>query len=233
MGFLRLSAPDRVSSSIQGVRPPSLVSGFTRYARLTRSSPSRRSDRLATQAIGRIHRYGQLKTANILHLLVPSTVDHDTFSNLNEVPISSLVKASREPILNPLRKKTREYVPLKRTKDARTKAEEAAWKKLDAEAAKERAWAGELPFDAGKGASAKADKGKGKAVDSKASSRKSSKTAGASGKGKKTIEIVSDDSDAEIVISSDDDSEEEDDFDEASNDDADSDIEILVSSAPS
>ncbi|GAA5937049.1 uncharacterized protein JCM15063_000140 [Sporobolomyces koalae] len=92
---------------------------------------------LATQAIGRIHRYGQVKTANVLHLLVPATVDHDTFANLNETPIDSLVKPSRKAIVNPLREKSHEYVPLKRTKDKKEKDEEEAWKKLDLEAARE------------------------------------------------------------------------------------------------
>ncbi|GAA5978213.1 hypothetical protein JCM5350_002229 [Sporobolomyces pararoseus] len=170
---------------------------------------------LATQAIGRIHRYGQLKTANVYHLLVPSTVDYDTFSNLNETPISSLVKDSRKPIVNPLREKSHKYVPLKRTKDKKQKDEEDAWKKLDLEAAKERAWAGELPFKAGE------DKGKGKAIESKSKSAAST----SKGKQKKKVEIVSDgeDDDVDGVETELDDDEEE--LSEATG--ADSDVQIM------
>ncbi|GAA5914524.1 uncharacterized protein JCM6883_003191 [Sporobolomyces salmoneus] len=162
---------------------------------------------LATQAIGRIHRYGQLKTANILHLLVPSTVDHDTFSNLNETPLSSLVKPSRKPIVNPLREKTNKYVPLKRAKDPKQKADEAARTSV--------------PFDAGAGSlSKKKDKGKGKAFEAKASSSKSTKS-----KGKKKDELVV--SGDEEDGSEDELDEDEEEFDEASVADADSDVEIV------
>ncbi|GAA6010842.1 hypothetical protein JCM11491_004561 [Sporobolomyces phaffii] len=175
---------------------------------------------LATQAIGRIHRYGQVKVANILHLLVPSTVDYDTFANLNDVPATALVKATRKPIVNPLREKSHKYVPLKRTKNKQQRDEEAAWKKLDLEAAKERAWTGELPFNAE--SSTSKEKGKGKATEktgAKSSSSSKSKPAP-----KKKVEIVSDDEQEEIDIESD---EDEDESTVASVADADSDVEIV------
>jgi len=180
---------------------------------------------LATQAIGRIHRYGQLKTANIVHLLVPSTVDYDTFSNLNETPIAELVKSDRKPIVNPLREKSHKYEPRgKKALTAKEAADAEAWKKLDLEAEKERAWAGELPFNA----EASTSKGKGKASTSKAlaksstSSSSKSRSAAAS-KGKKKVEIVSDDDD---IVFEDDEDEDEDESEPSA---VDSDVVIMVS----
>lgn len=170
---------------------------------------------LATQAIGRIHRYGQLKTANIVHLLVPSTVDYDTFSNLNETPIAELVKSDRKPIVNPLREKSHKYEPRgKKALTAKEAADAEAWKKLDLEAEKERAWAGELPFNA----EASTSKGKGKASTSKAPAKSTT----AASKGKKKIEIVSDDDD--IVFEDDEDEVEE----ESELSAVDSDVVIMV-----
>lgn len=153
---------------------------------------------------------------------MPGTVDYDTFTNLNETPITDLVKASRKPVVNPVREKSHKYAPLKRTKDKKQKDEEDAWKKLNLEAAKERAWAGELPFDGG--ASISAAKGK---VETKVpkSTSTSSKSKAAPSKGKKKVEIVSDDDD--IIIESDEE-EDEHESEEASLADADSDVEIMV-----
>lgn len=78
------------------------------------------SRRLTTQAIGRIHRYGQMKTANVVHLLVHDTLDMKVFGErefgfeshqavekmaavLEEQP--GLLGEKRPEVVNPARKK--------------------------------------------------------------------------------------------------------------------------------
>ncbi|EMS22035.1 DNA repair protein rad8 [Rhodotorula toruloides NP11] len=63
---------------------------------------------LATQAIGRIHRYGQLKTARVVHLLTHATLDVPTFSERNDCDVDEVMKTQptqRGEIVNPLRSK--------------------------------------------------------------------------------------------------------------------------------
>ncbi|BGP05622.1 hypothetical protein JCM10049v2_001428 [Rhodotorula toruloides] len=63
---------------------------------------------LATQAIGRIHRYGQLKTARVVHLLTHATLDVPTFSERNDCDVDEVMKTQptqRGEIVNPSRSK--------------------------------------------------------------------------------------------------------------------------------
>lgn len=68
--------------------------------------------RLSTQAIGRIHRYGQLKTAHVVHLLTHATKDIEVFEERNDVVVEAVVEAQqtqRGEIVNPPRSKKHQF----------------------------------------------------------------------------------------------------------------------------
>ncbi|KAK4333158.1 hypothetical protein RTBOTA2_001878 [Rhodotorula toruloides] len=86
---------------------------------------------LATQAIGRIHRYGQLKTARVVHLLTHATLDVPTFSERNDCDVEEVMKTQptqRGEIVNPSRAKEGKWerkgkAPAKKAKKEESEAE--------------------------------------------------------------------------------------------------------------
>ena len=71
---------------------------------------------LSTQAIGRIHRYGQVKTAKIVHLLTHETKDVPIYANMNDLAENDVrgLIAKRKEIVPPKRERTGDYVPRKK-----------------------------------------------------------------------------------------------------------------------
>ncbi|GAA5867419.1 hypothetical protein JCM3774_002898 [Rhodotorula dairenensis] len=71
---------------------------------------------LSTQAIGRIHRYGQTKTAKIVHLLTHETKDVPIFANMNDLAENDVrgLIAKRKEIVPPKRERTGTWVPRKK-----------------------------------------------------------------------------------------------------------------------
>lgn len=68
---------------------------------------------LATQAIGRIHRYGQLKRAKVVHLLTHATLDMPTFEQMNDISHKKLIASveKRGEIVPPQRERTGKWEP--------------------------------------------------------------------------------------------------------------------------
>ncbi|GAA6033422.1 hypothetical protein JCM8097_006743 [Rhodosporidiobolus ruineniae] len=108
---------------------------------------------LATQATGRIVRYGQSKTAHIYHLLVHGTLDMKTYGERNDLgescknekeysdALADIIAAQpnkRDEVVNPRRKKTDEWQPIKpsaKSQNATNKAAKKAKKAADEAAA--------------------------------------------------------------------------------------------------
>ncbi|GAA5896190.1 hypothetical protein JCM6882_008514 [Rhodosporidiobolus microsporus] len=94
---------------------------------------------LSTQAVGRIHRYGQLKTANVVHLLVHGTLDMKIYAERNGIceerdytypekmaAVMAAQPKQRAEIVNPLREKEYEWVaPVRKEKKGKAKAKAA------------------------------------------------------------------------------------------------------------
>jgi hypothetical protein len=85
---------------------------------------------LSTQAIGRIHRYGQVKTAKIVHLLTHETKDVPIYANMNDLAeddVRGLI-AKRKEIVPPKRERTGEYI-CRTKKESKKKASPKKQKK--------------------------------------------------------------------------------------------------------
>ncbi|GAA6003370.1 hypothetical protein JCM10207_000301 [Rhodosporidiobolus poonsookiae] len=90
---------------------------------------------LSTQAVGRIHRFGQNKTAHIYHLLVHGTLDVKVYGERNDLGDGRIEKTlidgvnevmkkqepQRDEVVNPRRKTTGKYTKLKRKKTKKEK----------------------------------------------------------------------------------------------------------------
>lgn len=78
---------------------------------------------LSTQAIGRIHRYGQVKTAKIVHLLTHETKDVPIYANMNDLAENDVrgLIAKRKEIVPPKRERTGEWVARKKKAPAAKK----------------------------------------------------------------------------------------------------------------
>ncbi|GAA5990551.1 hypothetical protein JCM10908_003126 [Rhodotorula pacifica] len=88
---------------------------------------------LSTQAIGRIHRYGQGKTAKIVHLLTHETKDVPIFAHMNDLDQNEVraMVAKRKEIVPPKRERTGTWEP--RKKKAPAVRKKASPKKKDAD----------------------------------------------------------------------------------------------------
>ncbi|GAA5939099.1 hypothetical protein JCM3775_003183 [Rhodotorula graminis] len=89
---------------------------------------------LSTQAIGRIHRYGQLKTAHVVHLLTHATKDIEVFEERNDLVVDAVVETQqtqRGEIVNPPRTKKHQFA--KKVKAAAAKAKVKAKVKSDSD----------------------------------------------------------------------------------------------------
>ncbi|BGP18858.1 hypothetical protein JCM10213_003513 [Rhodosporidiobolus nylandii] len=172
---------------------------------------------LSTQAIGRIHRFGQNKTAHVYHLLTHGTIDMPTFAKRNnldedakddtERAAACVEKLSSRAVVNPPREKEGKWVPPVRKAKGGKKAADAD---ADAESNDAASADGdeEVEDDAEDAKLAKpskaAAKGKGKAAAKASDDEKPAKPAKrvAQGKGKAKAkkqedEFMADDSDDE------------------------------------
>ncbi|BGP45700.1 hypothetical protein JCM10450v2_001530 [Rhodotorula kratochvilovae] len=164
---------------------------------------------LSTQAIGRIHRYGQAKTARIVHLLTHATKDIEVFEERNDVNVDAVIagQKTRAEIINPQRTKRFTY---KKTEKKVAQAKAAAKKEESADEASE----GEDADDAEAASSEEEVKPVKKPAQRAPAKKAPAKKAPARGKKAAVIDLASDsevelDSDAESSAESDADSEEE------------------------
>ncbi|GAA6053725.1 hypothetical protein JCM3770_003185 [Rhodotorula araucariae] len=150
---------------------------------------------ISTQAIGRIHRYGQGKTARVVHLLTHATKDVEVFEERNDLNVDEVIatqKTQRAEIVNPPR--TKKYT-FKKAEKKVAKAKAKA-KKEEEEAAAESSGEEEGGEEEGDAASSEDEK------PAKKPARGAKKAkAPAKGKGRKAA-VVDLASDSEVELDS-------------------------------